>query len=266
MAWQRAGDIPPLLPEDPWLADWRQREPGPTRRDELASWERSSRRTIGVDERGEFTPPVDADPMPHDDTDRPTPPPPPAEAASRTRRPTRSRTKLLIHTLALAVGAAVWYFSLGTLVVSRGAALASGWEVTTPTSGSMAPAIAPGDLVAYAPVDPAELRPGQILVFDNPARPDTVLVHRLVSLNADGTLTNKGDANADIDSTPVPPGSIRGVVKMVAPLGGYPTMLLHRGDTLQFAALIAVLLMAAVIVHTPAPGDPAIGRRRRRRA
>jgi len=67
-----------------------------------------------------------------------------------------------------------------------------------------------GDPVAYAPILPAEITPGKIIVFDNPARPGTMLVHRLVGFNPDGTLTTEGDANESSESLPTPVSSSAG--------------------------------------------------------
>ncbi|OFW62571.1 MAG: signal peptidase I [Actinobacteria bacterium RBG_16_67_15] len=290
------------LSDDPWSSEWQPRTPGPTQLDGIESWERehgmtlSARAAVGdidVDltgprsrrvsrsdrlrkagaerSRPELRIVVDADrpaeaadrATSDDDTRRGVPPKAVRRISGPDRRIRRTVT-LAAYFLALTVGAALWYFSLGTLVVSRGAALASGWQVTTVATGSMRPAINPGDLVAFAPIDIAELRPGQIVVVDDPVAPGTTLVHRFVGLNSDGTLTTKGDANESNDSTPVPADSVLGVVKMVSPFGGYPTLLLHNGQTVQFAALIAVLLLAALLVHAPAPHGVTTARRRRR--
>ena len=62
----------------------------------------------------------------------------------RPRRVTRAA-----YLAILTLGACLWYFTLATLLVSRGVALASGWQVTTIVSGSMSPALDLGDLVAY---------------------------------------------------------------------------------------------------------------------
>ncbi|MFH1105031.1 MAG: signal peptidase I, partial [Actinomycetota bacterium] len=176
------------------------------------------------------------------------------------------RAKALGYAVLFAAACMLWYFALATLIVSRGTALFSGWEVSTVATGSMQPALNIGDLVAYEPADVADLQPGRIIVFDNPASPGATLVHRLVAVNSDGTLTTKGDANGQSDSTPVPVDSLKGVVTMVSPFGGYPTMLLHTGQHLRLAALIGLLLLAAIVVNAPAPIRAARGRRRRRTA
>jgi signal peptidase len=187
------------------------------------------------------------------------------ESVPRSGRRLARGTRLTIYILVLTVAAALWYFSLGTLLVSRGTALASGWEVTTIATGSMRPALNPGDLVAYAPVESGDLKRNLIIVFDNPAIEGGMIVHRLVGFNSDGTLITKGDANEDVDSTPISVDAVRGVVKMVSPYGGFPNMLLHQGKTERFLALVGVLFLAAIIVHAPTPGVESERRHKRRR-
>ena len=314
---QRGTPRSAALPEDPWLAEWQPRNPGPTRLADIEEWDRGHDVTLAIgataldvevdltelhsprfapgtghrlpttDESGNRSPVVEkhgrlVEPPSGHHAVEPTPAgnrPAPLHLVGTEHtldpsgdgtdkqisgRSLRHATVLAVYFLALIVSATLWYFALGTLVVSRGAALVSHWQVTTIATGSMNPALSPGDLVAYAPIDVAELRTGDIIVFDNPASPGSTLVHRLVGFNGDGTFATKGDANPHNDSTPVPAEAVRGIVKMVSPFGGYPTMLLHRGQSAHLAALIGLLLLAVIVVHAPAPGDQASGHRPKR--
>jgi len=193
-------------------------------------------------------PPTDT----HDHEPPPAPPQPTPAVPPRTRQIGKAGKAVAFLAL-LAVTSMLWYFSLGTLVVSRGTALVSGWEVTSILTGSMSPALNVGDLVAFEPVDAADLELGQIIVFDDPTRPGVTYVHRLTAINDDGTYTTKGDANEKDDSTPVSQANVQGVVRMVSPYGGYPTMLLSHGKYLQLVVLIGLLLSSALIVHGPEP-------------
>ena len=194
------------------------------------------------------SPPADA--LDHEPP--PAPPQPTPAVPPRTRQIGKAGKAVAFLAL-LAVTSMLWYFSLGTLVVSRGTALVSGWEVTSILTGSMSPALNVGDLVAFEPVDAADLELGQIIVFDDPTRPGVTYVHRLTAINDDGTYTTKGDANEKDDSTPVSQANVQGVVRMVSPYGGYPTMLLSHGKYLQLVVLIGLLLSSALIVHGPEP-------------
>lgn len=121
----------------------------------------------------------------------------------------------------------------------------TGWSSQVVMSGSMMPRVAPGDVVVTAPVRPETLIPGQIILMENPARPGTLLMHRLVSRNLDGTLVTRGDANREADSTPVAPSMVRGLPRLRIPYIGLPTIWLHHGDYGP-VALTAIALLAAL--------------------
>ncbi|GAA1521764.1 hypothetical protein GCM10009827_042160 [Dactylosporangium maewongense] len=122
-------------------------------------------------------------------------------------------------------------------------------------TGSMRPGIAPGDLVVSAPVAPERVRPGQVVVVEDPARPGPLLVHRVVRRNADGTLTTKGDANSTEDPAAVPATGVRGLARLRVPKAGLPALWLREGRTLPvlgaFAALIALGWLARTTGRRP---------------
>ena len=133
---------------------------------------------------------------------------------------------------------------LGLLVWAAAPACA-GWATYVVQSGSMAPAVAAGDALIAAPVDAAIVRPGQILVVDDPAVPGRTLTHRLAELRPDGTLVTRGDANEGPDSTPVRPEGVRGLVRLRVPFVGLPGMWWRDGRHLLLAA--AALGTAAAV-------------------
>lgn len=68
----------------------------------------------------------------------------------------------------------------------------NGWyRVIKVDGGSMAPAIARGDLIVVTPA-PARVEPGQIVVM---TVGQEVVTHRVVGVKGDGTLLTRGDAN-----------------------------------------------------------------------
>jgi signal peptidase I len=124
-----------------------------------------------------------------------------------------------------------------------------GWQAAAIVSGSMMPGMAPGDVAVAAPVAPDRLRPGQVILFTDPARTDRTLTHRLVSRQHDGTFTTKGDANASADPTPVPPTAIRGRIRYVVPYVGLPRYWLARGDWPQLVGCGAVLALLGLFAE-----------------
>jgi signal peptidase I len=74
-------------------------------------------------------------------------------------------------------------------------------------SGSMSPAIPVGGLVIARPASADQLGPGDVIVFQRPDRPGTMVVHRIeaVEQRASGRVfITRGDANASPDSWQVP--------------------------------------------------------------
>lgn len=143
--------------------------------------------------------------------------------------------------------------------------LAAGWHGRVVLSGSMQPAINPGDVVLAVPVDPSRLRPGQTIAFRDPARQDHVDVHRIVRRNSDGTFTTRGDANASADSTPVPASNIVGLPRLRVPWIGLPQYWWRHHDYAPIG-LTVVVLAAAMWAVASAPRGAAIPIGRHRRA
>ncbi len=86
-------------------------------------------------------------------------------------------------------------------------------------TGSMVPAINPGDIVFTGPAD--KIAPGTIITFD--VSGETV-THRIVSISGDQILT-KGDANKTADASPINKSAIKGTYLFRVPAIGYVTSL-----------------------------------------
>jgi signal peptidase I len=70
-------------------------------------------------------------------------------------------------------------------------------------TGSMRPALAPGDIAFLTPEDPADVRKGQILAFHPPGEPRLTVIHRVLSVSRTGdgvAIRTKGDANNAADA------------------------------------------------------------------
>lgn len=127
-----------------------------------------------------------------------------------------------------------------------------GWHSTTVMTGSMEPALHVGDVVVSKTVEPHELRKGQVLLFDDPDHAGVLRLHRFDALNADGTLTTKGDANPGADSTPITRAAVVGVGYLRVPFIGTPITWAARGDTAALTGLAAALLAVAALAVVPA--------------
>jgi len=141
-------------------------------------------------------------------------------AHRRRRRPTALLTAGI--DLALAAAWAVLTATVG-LVGYTLAFLAVGWHPAVVTSGSMAPALRPGDVVLFEPAT-EPVGPGAIVLFTRPGSGQLV-VHRVAAVRADSRLVTKGDANPTPDSALLAPAGVRGRVRLVVPYVGVPRLL-----------------------------------------
>ena len=116
------------------------------------------------------------------------------------------------------------------------AELVPGWSSTVVASGSMAPALRPGDIVLNRHIDAHDVGLGSIIVFVDDT--GTSVVHRVVDTNRDGSLTTRGDANRSDDSAPVLDGALTGVGFAVVPWVGLPRVWIERGELLPLGALL----------------------------
>lgn len=135
-----------------------------------------------------------------------------------------------------------------------------GWESTIVETGSMEPHIDPGDVVVLAdlPEDgPVPL--GGVVQFTSPAaaQPDGVersILHRIVIDHEDGTYATAGDANAEVDSTPLVREQITGQARLLVPFTGLPALWLGTGQHLPlglWAAATGAALLITLVVFVP---------------
>jgi signal peptidase I len=139
----------------------------------------------------------------------------------------------------------------------------AGWSPSVVVTGSMEPSIMPGDIVVTAPIKPEALKLGYVIRFKDPAHTHPYLMHRIIQINGDGTVTTKGDANQSQDSTPVPTENITGVARLRVPVIGLPAVWLRNGNYLQLGVLLVVVAFAARVLtglRTLIAADPTTNR------
>ncbi|MBI4900405.1 MAG: S26 family signal peptidase [Actinobacteria bacterium] len=145
---------------------------------------------------------------------------------------------------------------LGTLTAFALVPLFFGLSGTIVQSGSMRPLIKIGDVVLTQALPPSAAVPlGRVIIFRAPvgsARAGTEL-HRLVAINADGSLVTAGDANADLDSSPLDRRDILGQGRLLVPWVGLPWLWARTGAH-GLLALWFIVTILAVIVLVLGPG------------
>lgn len=138
--------------------------------------------------------------------------------------------------------------ALAALAVVPG--LLPGWQSHVIVSGSMEPAIKPGDVVVAAPA--TDLDVGAVVVFRDPLRPGRRVTHRIAEVRPDGALVTKGDANQSADSSRVPRDHLEGAGRLLVPAIGLPAVWAREGDVapLALSALVAAGLVGSLVARS----------------
>jgi signal peptidase I len=126
-----------------------------------------------------------------------------------------------------------------------------GWRSHAVLSGSMAPAVAVGDVLSSSPVAPTDLRPGMVVVFRDPTNPAVVLSHRIRAIATDGTLATQGDANLVDDPFEVTASDLLGVARLRVPAIGLPRVWWTEGRWELLAAGFGGVAAAALVAAWP---------------
>ena len=135
---------------------------------------------------------------------------------------------------------------IGGLVLWSVLPTALGWESHVVVSGSMQPRIMTGDVVLTEPIDPEAIKPGFVVAFADPANPGRQILHRVESIDEDGKLVTRGDANRSSDSTHIDPSAVDGLGRLRVPYVGLPVFWRMHGENVRLV-LSALLLSGAAI-------------------
>lgn len=146
------------------------------------------------------------------------------------------------------------------IAVLVGTAFAMGWRFQPIETASMAPSYPAGSLAIIEPVDPAEVRPGMTVVFEDPLVRGRAVAHRVVKRlpGPSPAFATRGDANAENDPAPIHAATIQGKVRWAIPEVGRVVSALSRGWAVGFL----VGLPLAILIVTEIAG---IWRRRNAR-
>ena len=123
-----------------------------------------------------------------------------------------------------------------------------GYRVFNIVSGSMEPEYSVGDLIYVKEVDPATIKPGDVITFV--LNEDLVVAtHRVVDIDAENRqFTTKGDANKSEDAAPVHFNNLIGVPVFAVPLLGYVSAYIQSPPGMYVAISLGAALLAAVFL------------------
>jgi len=118
--------------------------------------------------------------------------------------------------------AAVAVALLLPLCVLLGTAFLAGWKFQPIKTASMAPSYPSGSLAVVEPVDAALVKPGMVVVFEDPLGGGRLVAHRIVKrLPGDSPRwVTKGDSNAENDPVPISASAIQGRARWAVPGAG----------------------------------------------
>jgi len=119
----------------------------------------------------------------------------------------------------------------------------SGWKALSVQTGSMRPAINPGDMVLVNRVPISSLKVGDVITYVNPHNQKQTITHRIIAINGP-QITVKGDANRAPDPV-VFANSVVGRVKTAVPYLGHGVNFVRT--PLGLLALIYIPALAIVI-------------------
>ena len=122
----------------------------------------------------------------------------------------------------------------------------------TVLTGSMRPALDPGDVVLSRGAAPLDVRPGDVVTFHDPSRDGELVTHRVESMrrhDAVVTFVTKGDANAVSERWSVPVDGTIGRAALRVPEVGHALQWAGtREGKLGLIAVPALLLVMLELV------------------
>jgi signal peptidase len=123
-----------------------------------------------------------------------------------------------------------------------------GWEVSTVVSGSMEPRLHTGSIIITRPIDPEDIKVGNIILFE---KSDVNTIHRIVSVETTPKLRfyAKGDANKDRDPSPIYPDEVKGILFGQIPYLGFLFSIVKTPLGLVLTIGIPSLLLLAVEIN-----------------
>lgn len=154
-----------------------------------------------------------------------------------------------------------WLWFLAACLAITIAPMLFGWGSFVVVTGSMEPSIRGGDVVLVSPGFDRNHIVGHVVTFEDPTRADHVLTHRVVTVNDDGTLVTRGDANLTADSAPVEPASVIGTGRLLVQFVGLPVVWVRESNWVPLALHLLLVIGAAVATardHEPPLRGPTL--------
>jgi signal peptidase I len=173
-----------------------------------------------------------------------------ARSAARTARWSRTTAGFAADLALYIVISLAFWLTVPLLVL--------GWTPVLITSGSMSPAVEPGDVLLVERGVPEGERfvPGTIITYED-SRNDVevgatdgrsrLVTHRVDRIDASGAYVTRGDANRSSDPRPVEPDQLVGAARLLVPYIGLPVHWARDGRVLMLG-VVALALASTILV------------------
>lgn len=152
------------------------------------------------------------------------------------------------HYLSVSLSLAIFLIVMALAAVLIVVPKAAGAIPLTVLTSSMEPGLPPGTLIIVRPVEPADLRIGDVATYQIRSGEPGVITHRITAVNTTSagelSFTFKGDNNADVDSDAVIPKQIQGRVWYSVPYMGFVNNAVNGADRGWIIPAIAIALLA----------------------
>jgi signal peptidase len=119
-------------------------------------------------------------------------------------------------------------------------------------SGSMSPTIPTGSIVFYKKVQAANVKVGDVIVFDKTGQTNEKITHRVFKISSGPTgryFTTKGDANGAPDDWQVPAVGTGWVAAFHVPVAGYALVDLQSTEARLLLLLIPAVLLGLITLY-----------------
>jgi signal peptidase I len=151
--------------------------------------------------------------------------------------------------IVLGAVARIWlWFLVGCLLIAT-VPLVVGWKSYLIETGSMRPAISPGDVVLASPSPALEQLGGRVVVFSSPDVPGRIITHRVVEIAPDGQMRTKGDANQSADSVTITTDNVLGLGRLLVRWIGLPIKWAQEKAFLPLSLFILSLVLAGLAIR-----------------
>ena len=166
-----------------------------------------------------------------------------------------ARTRIAARLLSRFATAAVAGFVLAMLLSSV-VPLAFGDRSLVVRSGSMAPAIDTGDIVAVHPIAATAARVGDIITFDNHGKLTSHRARAIERKGADVVFTTQGDANSGQEHWKIPADGRIGLVQYRVPKLGFVVVKVQSPIGRFALIIVPALLLGLSLLRRIWRGEP----------